>query len=159
MLNSLLKKFLYNCCTVPQWAWPILAWVEWHLPTSSWRYPTRTIGQRSGACSFSLQPFTSSLNFLILVFLPFTTLPISFSRSPFYLSPCPSYSYICFTLLCFLFRSLKGTVRPDWICMRVVSLKSPLKGHLPLYVLNFLFLILNFWNNFKVLSRSMQKGL
>jgi hypothetical protein len=24
-------------------------------------------------------------------------------------------------------RKLKGTVRPDWICMRVVSLKSPLK--------------------------------
>jgi hypothetical protein len=38
----------------------------------------------------------------------------------------------------------KGTVRPDWICMRVVSLKSPLKGHQPLYVFNFLFLILNF---------------
>ncbi len=37
----------------------------------------------------------------------------------------------------------KGTVRPDWICMRVVSLESPLKGHQPLYVLNFLFLILN----------------
>ncbi len=28
--------------------------------------------------------------------------------------------------------SLKGTVRPDWICMRVVSLKSPLKAHKPL---------------------------
>jgi hypothetical protein len=54
---------------------------------------------------------------------------------------------------------LKGTVRPDWICMRVVSLKSPLKGHQPLYVFNFLFLILNFSNNFKVLSRSMQKRL
>jgi hypothetical protein len=27
---------------------------------------------------------------------------------------------------------LKGTVRPDWICMRVVSLESPLKGHQPL---------------------------
>ncbi len=26
----------------------------------------------------------------------------------------------------------KGTVRPDWICMRVVSLKSPLKAHKPL---------------------------
>ncbi len=24
---------------------------------------------------------------------------------------------------------LKGTVRPDWICMRVVSLESPLKAH------------------------------
>jgi hypothetical protein len=31
----------------------------------------------------------------------------------------------------------KGTVRPDWICMRVVSLESPLKGHQPLYVFNF----------------------
>ncbi len=37
----------------------------------------------------------------------------------------------------------KGTVRPDWICMRVVSLESPLKGHQPLYVFEFLFLILN----------------
>ncbi len=27
---------------------------------------------------------------------------------------------------------LKGTVRPDWICIRVVSLESPLKGHQPL---------------------------
>jgi hypothetical protein len=43
--------------------------------------------------------------------------------------------------------------------MRVVSLESTLKGHQPLYVFNFLFLILNFLNNFKVLSRSMQKGL
>ncbi len=34
-------------------------------------------------------------------------------------------------------RSFKGTVRPDWICMRVVSLESPLKVHQPLYVLNF----------------------
>ncbi len=33
----------------------------------------------------------------------------------------------------------KGILRPDWICMRVVSLESPLKGHQPLYVLNFLF--------------------
>jgi hypothetical protein len=32
-----------------------------------------------------------------------------------------------------------GTVRPDWICMRVVSLESPLKGHQPLYVFNFIF--------------------
>ena len=36
---------------------------------------------------------------------------------------------------------IKGTVRPDWICIRVVSLESPLKGHQPLYVFNFLFLI------------------
>ncbi len=37
--------------------------------------------------------------------------------------------------------SIKGTVRPDWICMRVVSLESPLKGHQPLYILYFLFFI------------------
>jgi hypothetical protein len=44
-------------------------------------------------------------------------------------------------LLCGLV--FKGTVRPDWICMRVVSLESSLKRHQPLYVFNFLFLILN----------------
>jgi hypothetical protein len=32
----------------------------------------------------------------------------------------------------------KGTVRPGWICMRVVPLESPLKGHQPLYVFDFL---------------------
>ena len=32
---------------------------------------------------------------------------------------------------------VNGTVRPDWTCMRVVSLESPLKGHQPLYVFNF----------------------
>ncbi len=37
---------------------------------------------------------------------------------------------------------LKGTVRPDWICMRVVSLESPLKGHQQLYV----FLFFYFWS-------------
>ncbi len=26
-------------------------------------------------------------------------------------------------------RQVKGTVRPDWICMRVVPLESPLKVH------------------------------
>jgi hypothetical protein len=36
-----------------------------------------------------------------------------------------------------------GTVRPDWICMRVISLESSLKGHQPLHVFNFLVLILN----------------
>ncbi len=51
---------------------------------------------------------------------------------------------------------IKGTVRPDWICMRVVPLESPLKGHQPLYVFDFLISILNIWNNFKVLSRFMQ---
>jgi hypothetical protein len=33
--------------------------------------------------------------------------------------------------------NIKGTVRPDWICMRVVSLESPLKAHKPLWGLNF----------------------
>ncbi len=42
-----------------------------------------------------------------------------------------------------LFDSLKGTVRPDWICMRVVPLESPLKGHQPLYVFDFLISVLN----------------
>jgi hypothetical protein len=37
-----------------------------------------------------------------------------------------------------------GTVRPDWICMRVVSLKSPSKGHQPLYVYNFFIFYLEF---------------
>jgi hypothetical protein len=37
---------------------------------------------------------------------------------------------------------LKGTVRPDWISMRVVSLDRPQKGH-PLQVLDFLILIAN----------------
>ncbi len=50
----------------------------------------------------------------------------------------------------------KGTVRPDWICMRVVPLESPLKGHQPLYFFDFLISVLNIWNNFKVLSRFMQ---
>ncbi len=50
----------------------------------------------------------------------------------------------------------KGTVQPDWICMRVVPLESPLKGHQPLYVFDFLVSVMNIWNNFKVLSRFMQ---
>ncbi len=50
----------------------------------------------------------------------------------------------------------KGTVRPDWIWMGVVPLESPLKGHQPLYVFDFLISVLNIWNNFKVLSRFMQ---
>ncbi len=53
----------------------------------------------------------------------------------------------------------KGTVRPDWICIRVVSLVGLLKGHQPLYVLNFIFLILNIRKDFKVLSRFMQKWI
>jgi hypothetical protein len=38
---------------------------------------------------------------------------------------------------------VKGTVWPDWICMRVVPLESPLKGHQPLYILDFLISVLN----------------
>ncbi len=53
-------------------------------------------------------------------------------------------------------RTFKGTVRPDWIWMRVVPLDSPLKGHQPLRVFDFLISVLNIWNNFKVLSRFMQ---
>ncbi len=56
-----------------------------------------------------------------------------------------------------LVTTFKGTFQPDWICMRVVSLESSLKGHQPLYVLNFLFLILNIWKDFKVMSHFMQK--
>jgi hypothetical protein len=41
------------------------------------------------------------------------------------------------------FASVSGTVRPDWICMRVVPLESPLKGHQPLYVFDFLISVLN----------------
>jgi hypothetical protein len=40
--------------------------------------------------------------------------------------------------------------------MRVVPLESPLKGHQPLYVFDFLISVLNIWNNFKVLSRFLQ---
>jgi hypothetical protein len=40
-------------------------------------------------------------------------------------------------------RQLKGTVRPDWISKGLLPLDSPFKGHQPLYVFNFLFLILN----------------
>jgi hypothetical protein len=35
------------------------------------------------------------------------------------------------------------TVRPDWICMRVVPLESPLKGHQPLCVFDFFISVLN----------------
>ncbi len=61
----------------------------------------------------------------------------------------PGPGHVC--LGCF-----KGTVRPDWICMRVVPLESPLKGHQPLYVFDFLISVLNIWKNFKVLSCFMQ---
>jgi hypothetical protein len=39
--------------------------------------------------------------------------------------------------------TFKGIVWPDWICMRVVPLESPLKGHQPLYVFDFLISVLN----------------
>ncbi len=42
-----------------------------------------------------------------------------------------------------LFHSIKGTVRPDWICMRVVPLDRPLKGHQLLYGFDFLISVLN----------------
>jgi len=54
---------------------------------------------------------------------------------------------------------VKGTVRPDWICIRVVPLDRPWNGHQPLYVYDFLILILNIWIDFKVLSRFMQNCL
>jgi hypothetical protein len=38
---------------------------------------------------------------------------------------------------------LKGTIRPDWICMKGVSLNRSLKGHQPLYVSDFLISVLN----------------
>ncbi len=59
-------------------------------------------------------------------------------------------------LLAFLKALIKGSVRPDWICMRVVPLESPLKGHQPLYVFDFLISVINIWKNFKVLSHFMQ---
>jgi hypothetical protein len=55
---------------------------------------------------------------------------------------------VTFSLLA-ITETFKGTIQPDWICMRVVSLKSPFKGHQPLYVFNFLFLILNFKTTLK----------
>jgi hypothetical protein len=40
--------------------------------------------------------------------------------------------------------TLKGTVRPNLISLRVVSLNRPWFGHPPLYVLTFIILILIF---------------
>ncbi len=48
----------------------------------------------------------------------------------------------------------EGTVRPDWISLRVVSLDGPLKGHQPLYVFDFFILILNIWEEFKFWAAS-----
>jgi hypothetical protein len=61
----------------------------------------------------------------------------------FFVDLCEYDSCFIFTNTLLITVPFKGTVRPDWICMRVVSLESPLKGHQPLYVFNFLFLILN----------------
>ncbi len=52
---------------------------------------------------------------------------------------------------------LEGTVRPDWISLSVVSLDKPEKGHKQLYVFDFLNLILNILEEFKVLSCFIQK--
>ncbi len=51
------------------------------------------------------------------------------------------------------------TVRPDWICMRAVSLDRLWKERQPLYVFDFLISLLNIWNNFKVLSRFIQNWI
>ncbi len=50
---------------------------------------------------------------------------------------------ICYTL------NLKGTVPPDWIGMRVISLASRLKGHQPLHVFNSFVLSLIFYKSSK----------
>ena len=54
---------------------------------------------------------------------------------------------------------LKGTIRPGWISLRMVSLDRPQKGHPPLYVFDFLILILNNWEEFKILSCFLKKCL
>ncbi len=51
----------------------------------------------------------------------------------------------------------KDNVQSDWICMRVVPLDRPWKGHQPLQVFDFLILVLNIWKDFNVLSRFTQK--
>ncbi len=54
---------------------------------------------------------------------------------------------------------LKGTVRPDWICLRVVLLEGLEKDINRYMYFYFLFLIFNIWQEFKVLSRFMQKWI
>ncbi len=55
--------------------------------------------------------------------------------------------------------ALKGTVRPDWICMRVVPLDRPGKEHQPLYVfLIFLFKFLIFKITSKFWAASCKKA-
>jgi hypothetical protein len=53
---------------------------------------------------------------------------------------------------------VKGTVRPDWICMRVVLFDRPWKGH-QLEAFHILFSVLNIWKDFKDLSRFIQKRI
>ncbi len=55
--------------------------------------------------------------------------------------------------------TFKGTVQPDWICMRVVPLESPLKGHQPLYDFDFLISVLNIWNKFWAASCKIEPNL
>ncbi len=68
------------------------------------------------------------------------------------------FKHIFFSFNLFCFKGTR-TVRPDWICMRVVPLDRPLKGNQPVYVFDFLISVLNIWSNFQVLSRFIQKGL
>ncbi len=51
--------------------------------------------------------------------------------------PCIIYYFLIFPAIS---NDIKGTIRPDWICMRVAPLDSPLKGYQPLYSM---FLIFN----------------
>ncbi len=67
-----------------------------------------------------------------------------------------AYSTLAGNLKAYIF---KGTVRPDWICMRVVSLDRPWKEHQPPYVFVFLISLLNIWKDFKVLSHFIQKWI
>ncbi len=53
----------------------------------------------------------------------------------------------------------KGTLRPDWICMRVVPLDRPWNEHQPLHVFDFLISLLTIWKDLKILSRFIQKWI
>ncbi len=57
------------------------------------------------------------------------------------------------------FRIFEGTVRLDWIYMRVVPLDEPWKGWQQLWVFDFLMSLLNIWKDFRVLSLFMQKWM
>ncbi len=83
------------------------------------------------------------------------------TKQNFPLSTVKAANFVTFFTLFNFFsqKYLKVTIRPDWICMRVVPLESPLKWHWPLYVFDFLISVLNIWNNFKVLSRFMQNWI